>query len=260
MMDGLKNNRLIQKVETEKGVVAYITAGDGGMERTYDLLKACEDAGVVLVELGIPFSDPMADGPILQAAAERALDGGANLTEILETLARFRAKSELPVAIFSYANPLYRGGLRETFKNIREAGGDAVMVPDLPLEEAGPLADAAEAEGICPVLFAAPTTDDARLEAICARSRGFIYAIGRTGVTGSSTHLDPNVETFLERVLKAAQTPVGVGFGLRTREQIEFILARAELAIVGSALVDHIHRAERPAEACFTFLKELTGK
>ncbi len=134
------------------------------------------------------------------------------------------------------------------------------MVPDLPLEEAEPLAQAAEEKGICPVLFAAPTTGHARLEAICARTRGFLYAIGRTGVTGSSTELDPSVDSFLERVLQTAQTPVGVGFGLRKREQIDFVLARAHLAIVGSALVDHIHHADQPAQACFSFLKGLTGK
>jgi tryptophan synthase alpha chain len=259
-MGGLANNRLIRKLAEGKGVVAYITAGDGGLDRTLDLLRACEDAGVVLVELGIPFSDPMADGPILQAAAQRALEGGAHLSAILDTLAKFRATSELPVAIFSYANPLYRKGLGAAFSAMREAGADAVLVPDLPLEEAEPLCLAAEREGICPVLFAAPTTEDERLAAICARTRGFVYAIGRRGVTGSSTHLDPGVETFLSRVLDAAQTPVGVGFGLRTPEQIDFVLQRAHLAIVGSALVEHIHRAEKPAVACFEFLRRLTGK
>ena len=256
-MSSLIDNRLVASLAERKGLAPFVMAGDGGLDTTLELLKACEDSGAVVVELGIPFSDPMADGTILQASAQRALDEGTNLDKILETLAKFRSVSSLPVAIFSYANPVYSRGLEQTLASIRQAGADAIMVPDIPVEESEPLCKQAKSSGLCSILFASPTTNDERLAKIAARSRGFIYAIGRFGVTGSSTEIGPSLDHFIERVKKVAQTPVGVGFGLKDPEQVQFVLERVSLAVVGSALVQKIHKAKRPADACYKFLRSL---
>ena len=244
---------------TPSGLIAYITAGDGGLDRTLSLLQACDAAGVALIELGIPFSDPIADGPVLQAAAQRALEQGTSLRKTLDVLARFRAKSNCPVAIFSYANPLFRMGYDTAARAMKEAGANAVLIPDMPVEASAPLRDATAKEDIATVLFASPTTEDERLIDICNKTRGFLYAIGRFGVTGGATELDADLDRFLDRIRAHAKTPIGVGFGLRRRDQVEYILDRADYAVVGSALVDHIHRSTDPAQACYDFLSELNG-
>ncbi len=244
---------------TPSGLIAYITAGDGGLDRTESLLEACDSAGVALVELGIPFSDPIADGPVLQAAAERALENGTSLRNTLDMLARFRAKSNCPVAIFSYANPLFRMGYSTAARAMAEAGATAVLVPDMPVEASAPLREAAQQENIATVLFASPTTTDERLIDICNKTSGFLYAIGRFGVTGGATELDAGLDLFLDRIRAHAKTSVAVGFGLRRRDQVQYILERADYAVVGSALVDVIHRSTDPAQACYDFLSELNG-
>jgi tryptophan synthase alpha chain len=240
-----------------RGLAPYLTAGDGGLERTLGLMKACEAAGAVAIELGVPFSDPMADGPILQAAAQRALEGGTNLAGILDLVRKFRRDSSLPVALFSYANPLHRFGTEDLGSALVDAGVQGVLVPDLPYEEADRFQSILAPHGVQLVLFAAPTTSKERLHKIAASTAGFLYVIGRTGVTGRGTDLDPDLDSFLDRVLAVATTPVAVGFGLKTAEQVGYVLSRAQMAIVGSALVDRVHRAEDPVQVCYDYLTEL---
>jgi len=250
----LSANRLEERLERmrsrgERGLAPYVTAGDGGLATTLEVLRALDGAGAACVELGVPFSDPIADGPVLQAAAERGLAAGTGLDGILEMVREFRsgsggsAGSDLPVALFCYANPLVRRGWEEACRQAARAGVDALLVPDLPVEEGGPMRAAALSAGLCPVFFVAPTTSQARLEAAAGASRGFLYAIGRFGVTGAPTELDASTLSFLRRVKEHCALPLAVGFGIGTPEQVATVLGEADLAVVGSALVQHVHEA-----------------
>jgi len=241
--------RLEQRLRTlrargEKGVLPYVTAGDGGLDTTLEVLRALERAGAAGIELGLPFSDPIADGAALQAAAQRALEAGTTLDGVLETVGRFRAESELPLVLMTYANPLVRRGLRSACGRLAQAGLDGVLIVDLPVEEAEPLLSAADATDLAPIFFASPTSDDDRIRASAQASRGYLYAIGRLGVTGAQTVLGETTLGFLRRVRAlAGELPVAAGFGIATPEQVRAVHAEADLAIVGTALVEHVHRA-----------------
>jgi tryptophan synthase alpha chain len=233
-----------------RGLAPFITAGDGGLDVTLAVLRALDKCNVPCVELGLPFSDPIADGPVLQNAAQRALSSGTTFDAILEMLIRFRRGSdgflgsELPIAIMSYANPLVRRGLDRALPALAQAGADGILVADMPVEEAAPMESAARRCGLAPIFFVAPTTSAVRMESAIAHSQGFVYAIGRFGVTGESTELDATAQEFLARVRAAAKgLPVGVGFGITNAEQVAAATKHADIAIVGSALVEHIHQA-----------------
>ncbi len=243
----------------QRGVAPYLTAGDGGLERTLAALHALDQGGAACVELGVPFSDPVADGPALQAAGDRSLAAGTTLTGILETVARFRDQGgAVPIALMSYANPLLRRGWEGTCAAAADAGVDALIVPDLALEEGGPLRAAAAGAGLCPVFFAAPTSPDARVAAAAAASRGFLYVVGRVGVTGSGTRFDDATQAFLARVASLSDTPTAVGFGIGSAEDVRAAVRHADLAIVGTALVQRMHEAGAAApEAAAAFLAEL---
>ena len=233
----------------ECGIAPYVTAGDGGFDRTLAVLHALEDAGAACVELGVPFSDPIADGPVLQAAAQRALAAGTTLDGILDLVRRYRdAGGALSILAFSYANPLLKPGATEVARALSEAGADGLLVPDLPVEEGDELREAALDAGLAPIFFATPTTSDERARRAAEASRGFLYVIGRTGITGASTVLDADTLRFLARMRELSDLPLGVGFGLRTPQQVAAVARHATLAIVGSALVAHIHAAAEGAQ------------
>ena len=253
------------RAERRVGIAPYVTAGDGGLDSTLAVLHALDRAGASVIELGVPFSDPIADGPALQAAAQRALDAGTTLVGILGMVRRFRDEGgRVPLLAFSYLNPLLSGGLDVTCRRLSEAGLDGTLVPDVPEEEAGPLAEACRAHGLSAVLFATPTTSDERIAAAARASRGFLYVVGRVGITGRATTFSDDVLAYLERVRRlAGDLPLGVGFGLREREQVEALAGRAELAIVGTALVQRLHdaraRGADPAAEATAFMTELSG-
>ena len=227
----------------ECAVAPYVTAGDGGLQRTLGVLRALESAGAGCIELGIPFSDPIADGPVLQAAAQRALEAGTTFGGILELIRASRAQGgRMPILAFSYANPLYCRGIEAACEALAEAGADGLLVPDLPVEESALISKAAAESDLAPVFFATPTTSRARLEQAASASRGFLYVIGRTGITGARTELGDDAQRFLQRVRAATDMPLGVGFGLAEPAQVRAVAQEAQLAIVGSALVAHIHR------------------
>jgi tryptophan synthase alpha chain len=252
----------------EKGVLPYITAGDGGLDTTLEVMRALERAGAAGIELGLPFSDPIADGPALQAAAQRALECGTALEGVLGIVRRFRMESELPLVLMTYANPLVRRGLERACGLLAEAGLDGVLVVDLPPEEAGTLLEAARASQLAPIFFASPTSDDERIRRAARASRGYLYAIGRLGVTGRRTALDQATLDFLRRVRAlCGELAVAAGFGIATPEQVRAVHAAADLAIVGTALVEHVHRASasgsradpaRAAAAAEEFLRPMT--
>ncbi len=248
-------NRLVTRLAADKhsrrrGVAPFLTAGDGGLARTLACLRALDRAGVSCVELGLPFSDPIADGPVLQAAADRALAAGTTFADVLAMLRTFRAggsahsASTLPIAIMSYLNPLLVRGLDRSARELGEAGADAWLVADVPLEESAELRLAGDSAGLATIHFVSPTTDDTRLALAARSSQGFLYAIGRFGVTGASTDLDEGAQSFLARARAACgDLPLAVGFGIDSADKVRAAVHHADLAIVGSALVERIHCA-----------------
>jgi tryptophan synthase alpha chain len=231
------------KAEGRSGIAPYVTAGDGGLETTKAVLIALEQGGAACVELGVPFSDPIADGPILQAAAQRALDSGTTLRGILRMVRELRNEGcELPIALFSYANPLYSLGWKAAARASKEAGVDGWLVPDMVPGQATAMLAAAQAHDLACVFFAAPTSSAQRIQAAANASRGFLYAIGRVGVTGGATELTSNTLDFLRTLRENCSLPIGVGFGLRNAEQIAAVTEYAELAIVGSAFVERLRK------------------
>jgi tryptophan synthase alpha chain len=261
-----------------RALAPYVTAGDCGYETTLSVLRALDEPDVACVELGLPFSDPIADGPVLQAAAERALAAGATFERSLAAIERLRRGAssappcDLPIAVMAYANLLVRRGWNESLAMIARAGADALLVPDLPVEEGAPMASAAVECGLAPIFFVSPTTDDERMQRAIAMSRGFVYAIGRVGVTGAPTAIGRALGEFLARVRSAARArsraselSIAVGFGIATPEHVSAATREGDLAITGSALVQRVHEAalaapenaQAAAAAARAFVREL---
>jgi tryptophan synthase alpha chain len=220
-------------------VIPYVTAGDPDLETTRRLVLALGEAGAGPVELGVPFSDPIADGPVIQRAAERALHGGTRLRSVLELAARLRSEGAPPIVLFTYYNPIHRMGDADFVAAATDAGLDGVLVTDLPPEEGGDLGPALAAAGIDLVHLVAPTSGAPRVSMICREGRGFLYVISRTGVTGSRDSLPEGLADDLRRVREAAagRLPVAVGFGLGRPEHVRSLTGLADGVVVGSALV-----------------------
>lgn len=223
--------------EGRKGFVAFVTAGDPSLDRTVEVACAMDEAGVDVLELGIPFSDPLADGPVIQRASERALANGTRVASVLEAVGRIRARCDLPIVLFSYVNPLLRYGLPALMRDARAAGADGMLVTDLPPEEAGDYLPLAAAAGLDTIFLAAPTSPDARLARVAAASRGFVYAVSRTGVTGEREALAGDASSLLARLRAHTTLPLALGFGISTPEQVAAASRLADAVVVGSALV-----------------------
>jgi tryptophan synthase alpha chain len=220
-----------------KSFVAFITAGDPSLDRTVEVALAFDDAGVDVLELGVPFSDPLADGPVIQRASDRALRAGTRLRDVLEAVRRIRARCDLPLLLFSYFNPLLRYGLDGLARDAAAAGVDGVLVTDLPPEEAGPWIERARARGLDTVFLAAPTSPDERLQRVAEASRGFVYAVSRTGVTGERDAISEEATPLVRRIKALTGEPVVLGFGLSNPEQVKAAAEVADGVVVGSALV-----------------------
>ncbi len=224
--------------------VAYVMAGDPDAETSLGILRGLPAAGADLIELGLPFSDPMADGPPIQRAALRALRGGMTVRGALGLVRRFReADWETPIVLMGYLNPLLTHGLQAFARDAASAGVDGLIVVDCPPEEAAPLADALEAHGLALIRLAAPTTDAARLDVIAHRTRGFVYYVSVAGVTGGKEADADLIAPAVARVRAASGLPVAVGFGIRTPKRAAEVARVADAAVVGSALVDGIAEA-----------------
>jgi tryptophan synthase alpha chain len=230
--------------EDRAGFIAYVMAGDPDFETSRAILSALPAAGADIIELGIPFSDPMADGPPIQRAALRALDEGMGLARVLELVADFRRTDlDTPIILMGYLNPVLAMGLADFARAAGAAGADGVIMVDCPPEEADPLADALEAQDLALIRLATPTTDTARLAVVTRRTGGFVYYVAVAGVTGGKS-ADPNdVRPQVERIRAASGLPVAVGFGIRTPAQAAAIARIADGAVVGSALVDALSDA-----------------
>ena len=223
--------------EGKKAFVAFVTAGDPSLDRTVDVALELEAGGVDVLELGVPFSDPLADGPVIQRASERALRRGATLGSVLGAVRKIRARSEVPLLLFSYLNPLLQYGLPRAAAEARDAGVDGVLVTDLPPEEADAWLETARHAGIDTVFLAAPTSPDERLLRVSRASLGFVYAVSRTGITGERESLSADARPLVERLAALTAEPVALGFGISTPEQVAAAAALADGVVVGSALV-----------------------
>ncbi|MCU1267994.1 MAG: Tryptophan synthase alpha chain [Acidobacteria bacterium] len=227
----------------KKGFIPFITAGDPDLDTTRELLIELSRAGATIIELGVPFSDPMADGPVIQRASERALRHRFGLEEILAMTSEARALMDTPIVLFSYFNPLLQFGTRRVAEAAGRAGIDGVLVTDLIPEEAGEFASSLRAEGLDMIFLVAPTSTDARLEMVAARASGFIYAVSRAGVTGTRASISNEAEKLVRRVKRFSNLPVAVGFGISTAEQVAEVCRYADAAVVGSAIVAEIERS-----------------
>jgi len=222
------------------GLVAYITAGDPDLPRTEGILRALERGGADVVEVGIPFSDPLADGPVIQRATERALEARTTLLGVLALLQRMRAELRMPIVLFSYANPILRVGAERFADLARDAGVDGVLVLDLPIEESGEFRALLSARGIDTSLLLSPTTSDERLRTAATLGSGFLYAISRLGVTGARSEIAEGAEAMVRRIRSVSALPVALGFGISKPEHVRQVGQWADAVVVGSALVNVI--------------------
>jgi tryptophan synthase alpha chain len=230
--------RLAQcKAESRPAFVAFLTAGDPSLDRTVSAALELEAAGVDVLELGVPFSDPLADGPVIQRSSERALSRGVTLARVLDVVREIRGKSQLPLVLFSYLNPLLQRGLERVAVEAARAGVDGVLVTDLPPEEGEAWIAAARAAELDTIFLASPTSPDDRLRRVAEASRGFVYAISRTGVTGERQALSDDARPLVARLRALTRVPVALGFGISTPEQVKEAAAAADAVVVGSALV-----------------------
>jgi tryptophan synthase alpha chain len=237
------------RFQHKPGLVAYVTAGDPSIAATRDIAIAAIDAGADVIELGVPFSDPLADGPIIQRASERALARGTNLKQVLAVAREIRAaRPAAGLVIFTYLNPILRYGLARFADDAKAAGADGVLALDMIVEEAADyLAELARVD-LAPVFVAAPTSPDARLEAIATHSKGFVYAISRTGITGKQQSVAADAAALVERIRRWTTLPVAVGFGISNAEHFAQVAEFADAAVVGSAIVELVERSQ-PDEA-----------
>jgi tryptophan synthase alpha chain len=231
------------KEEGRGGLIPFITAGDPDLDTTRTLIIELAKSGASIIELGVPFSDPMADGPVIQRSSERALRNRAGISEILQTVAEVREDTEIPIVLFSYYNPLLQFGVERLANEAAHAGVDGVLVTDLAPEEAEEFQSALSEQQLDMIYLVAPTSTDDRLRMIAGKASGFIYAVSRTGVTGTREELSKAAEILVTRVRAVTDLPVAVGFGISNRTQVKEVLRYADAAVVGSALVAEIEKA-----------------
>jgi len=251
--DGLKS-------KSEKALVAFITAGDPDLETTKELFSVIEEGGADIIELGVPFSDPLADGPVIQAASQRSLKSGTTLKKIIQLVREIRQSSQLPIVLMTSFNPVFVYGQEAFVKDAVEAGVDGVIIPDLPPEEAGEFDEFAKAKNLDMIHLLAPTSTPDRIEMVGAQSRGFIYYVSLTGVTGTRDSLAKGVEDKVSRIKQATPLPVLIGFGVSGPEQARAASKCSDGVIVGSAIVRLIAETPDPAdrkEKLGTFVRDL---
>lgn len=247
------------KAAGKKGFVPFVTAGDPDLETTLEILHLLADRGADIIELGVPFSDPMADGPTIQRASQRALEKGVNLSAIIKLVRDFRRSSEVPIVLFSYFNPLYRYRIERLRYEAADAGIDGILITDVIGDEFTAMAESFGEKQINFISLVAPTSTDERLKEITASARGFIYAVSRAGVTGARGDTSSSAAALVDRVKKISDLPVAVGFGISTRAQIEEVWRYADAAVVGSAIVAEIEKCNGVGviETLDEFLNEL---
>jgi tryptophan synthase alpha chain len=240
MMSRLSSTFERLRAERRVGLVTYVTAGDPDLQASADILHALDRAGADVLEVGVPFSDPVADGPVIQRASERALRAGGCLAATLELVRGIREGIEAPVVVFSYANPIFRFGVERFVEHAAHAGIDGVLVLDLPIEEAGPMRAALSAVGLDLIFLLSPTSSDERIAQASRAGSGFLYAVSRLGVTGAREAVADGAETLVRRIRARSRLPVALGFGISRPEHVAEVGRWADAAVVGSGLVQVI--------------------
>ncbi|MFT5123238.1 MAG: tryptophan synthase alpha chain [Kiritimatiellia bacterium] len=231
------------KKDGKKGFVAYLTAGDPNLPASLDIVKRLEDAGADFIEFGVPFSDPLADGPTIQAASQRALEGGATLKGVYETLGEIRSQSEIPLVLFTYMNPMYAQGFERAVKRAAKAGVDGMLIVDISMEEVEPYAALMEKHGLNHIPLVTPTTPGKRMKEIVKTASGFVYAVSRTGVTGVQNEMQKDATELLRKANRYSKLPVALGFGVSTPEQARAYAELTDAVVVGSYIVKCYHEA-----------------
>jgi tryptophan synthase alpha chain len=246
-------NRIVErfarlKKEGKKGFVVYIGAGDPDLEATRQLALAFDKAGVDVLELGVPFSDPLADGLVNQLAAQRGLESGTTPPRVLETIAAIRKDSQMPIVLYIYFNLAHRRGLEKFINDAAKAGVDGLLVLDLPPEESGNYEEMMRRAGLCNIYLVAPTTPEDRIELIVKRATGFIYYVSREGVTGMQKKVAANLADMTAKIRKHTSLPIAVGFGISNPEQARLVAQSADAVVVGSAVVNQIAQLGKSPE------------
>lgn len=252
------------RFQRSPGLVAYVTCGDPDIKTTHDIILSAIQAGADVIELGVPFSDPVADGPVIQRASERALKNGTSLQDVLRLARDIRKESTAGLVIFSYLNPILRLGLERFASEAADAGVDAALVTDLTVEEAGDYRRVMATHKLDTIFLAAPTSTDRRLRTIAEASGGFVYAVSRTGVTGTQKQLATDAKDLVRRIRKYTKLPVAVGFGISNAEQFTQVGAFADAGVVGSAIVQAVeqnpgHEAQAVASLIGELRKGIAG-
>ena len=246
--------------EKQPGLVAYLTCGDPNLRTSKEVALAAISAGADVLELGVPFSDPVGDGPVIQRASERALHNGVSLEDVLKLAAEIRRESDAGLIVFSYLNPIMRMGIEKFAAAAANAGVDGALVIDLPVEEADEYLKQMRKRNLATVFLAAPTSTEERLKRIAAASTGFIYAVSRTGVTGPRKDLPEDAQKLVQRLRKLTQLPVAVGFGISGPEHFATVGSFADAAIVGSAIVHTIEQNPgKEAQAVAEWIAQVVG-
>jgi len=246
--------------ENRAAFIAYVTAGDPSPEQTPEIVAALERGGVDLIELGVPFSDPIADGPVIQRAAARALEAGTTVPKVLDMARAIRKKSEIPLLLFTYLNPVLRYGLDKLALDAQAAGIDGCLLTDVSVEEAEPYVAAMRAAGLDTVFLGAPTSTERRLKLVAQYSTGFVYLVSRTGVTGEQVALSESLAPLIDKMRAVTSLPLAAGFGISTPEQAAAVAKMANGVVVGSAIVRQIEKDPAGLEALARSLSERMKK
>lgn len=242
-----------------KGFIPFITAGDPDLNACKSILRTLADAGADVIELGVPFSDPMADGPTIQASSQRALLNGTRLSDVLEVVKDFRTYSETPIVLFSYLNPLLQYGFGKLVDEAADAGADGILITDAIDDEAAEIRAVLQRRELDLISLITPTTSDARMEKICSTATGFLYAVSRAGVTGVQSNVSSDAERLVGRAREHTALPIAVGFGISTPEQVREVWEYADAAVVGSAIVAEISRPGSPQETAERVRRFISG-
>jgi tryptophan synthase alpha chain len=249
--------RLFQELKRQNrcGLIAYLTAGDPTPEATPHLVEALERGGADLIELGVPFSDPIADGPVIQQAGDRALAAGTTLAKVLDIAVKVRARSEIPLLLFTYLNPVIRYGFEKLARAAKAAGIDGCLLTDASVEEAGDYVKVMRDAGLDTVFLAAPTSTDHRLKLVAEYSSGFVYLVSRTGITGEQESIADSALPLIERMRAHTGLPLAMGFGISTPGQVAALAGHVEAVVVGSAIVRQIEKDPAKLESFVRYLK-----
>ena len=247
--------QLLRK-ENRKAFIAYIMAGDPDIRRTTEMVRILEECGVDIIELGVPFSDPLADGPTIQAAAQRALEAGTTLHTVVELVGELRKTTQIPIILMTYYNPIFKYGEERFVEDASSAGVDGIIVPDLPPDEAAGMMKLTKKKPFDLIFLLAPTSTEDRIARVGQASRGFIYYVSITGITGSKLKLDPEIESHMQYIRSVSDTPIAVGFGISTPDEASLVARFADGVIIGSAIVKKVNEPDEVLKDYLLSLRE----